>query len=124
MNSYYLRLCGSVLGADPRWHAENFARQPMRQILAAINWLVEREIEVANRDSYTTARLASLVLSAASLGEAEADHTIFLPYLTSKVPAPVVRTIQELIKARRLPMAVVALLADDIRHTFKARESG
>jgi hypothetical protein len=122
MNRYHWRLCGSVLGKDPRWHAENFARQPVGQILAAICWLNEHECEVANRDSYSTARLASLVLSAASLGKAESDHTMFLPFVKTNVPPAVVGTIQKLIKMRRLPLAVVAILSDDIRHTFKEKK--
>lgn len=121
MSRYYLRLAGSVLGSDPRWHAENFVRQPMGQILAAIEWLNEHEVETANRDSHTTARLAAIVLSGLSMGKIEADHRAFLPYAQSALPPEVVRTIGDLIKSRRLPMSVVGILADDIRHTWKKK---
>lgn len=99
----------------------------MGHILKAIEWLDKQEQQRANIASHTTARLASLVMAIGSQGKADADYTTFLPYLPQdrdgkpRLRPSVVATIQDLIRARRLPMAVVALLVEDIRQTIRVR---
>jgi hypothetical protein len=95
----------------------------MRQIMAAISWLNDEEQRLANVASHTTAHLAALVVAAASGGKCEPDPALFLPFLEQKLSAQVIHTIRELIKRQRLPMAVVAILADDIRHAIKQKEA-
>lgn len=99
----------------------------MRHILRAVDWINEQHQKRANTASYTTARLASMVLAIGSQGKAEGEYTDFLPYLAQdpsgkpRLRPSVVATIQNLIRARRLPMAVVAVLVEDIRQTIKVR---
>lgn len=69
-----------------------------------------------------------MVLAIGSKGKAEGDYTQFLPF-RAKDPGgkphlrpSVVATIQDLIRRRRLPMAVVAILVEDIRGTLKQAE--
>ena len=101
----------------------------MRHIQAAIQWLTEKEAREANVASHTTARLASLVLAIGSAGKADLDYTSFLPYEAEsadgrpRLKPAVLNTIQSLIRERRLPMHVVAVLMEDIRHTLK-RDGG
>lgn len=63
-----------------------------------------------------------------SQGSAQVEYTDFLPFLP---PPPggkpslkpiVIATIEGLIRARRLPMSVIALLTEDLRSTMKPAE--
>lgn len=123
-NRYYWRLVTSDLH-DPRFHADQFGRQPVRHILAAIEWLDEQDRRRANLASHTTAQLASLVLAIGSGGKGQGDYTQFLPFLVENIdgrprlPADALATLHQLIRQRRLPMPVIALLADDLAGTLK-----
>lgn len=93
--------------------------------MRAIEWLDEQDTHKANVASHTAARLASLVLAIGSKGKADGDYTQFLPFRAKdpsgkpRLSGSVVATIQDLIRQRRLPMAVVAILVEDIRGTLK-----
>jgi hypothetical protein len=69
-----------------------------------------------------------MVLAIGSQGTAKNDFTEFLPFTPPpangkpKLKPTVVATIEGLIRTRRLPMAVVALLVEDIRATIKPAE--
>jgi hypothetical protein len=102
--------------------------QPIGHIFKAVEWLNEHDQQKANILSHTTARLAAIVLAIGSQGTAKSDHTEFLPFLAPlpggkpNIKPAVIATIEGLIRARRLPMAIVALLAEDIRSTMKPAE--
>jgi len=97
----------------------------VRHILAAIEWLDEQDRRRANLTSHTTAQLASLVLAIGSGGKAQGDYTQFLPFLVEgadgrpRLPSKALATLHQLIRQRRLPMPVIALLADDLAGTLK-----
>jgi hypothetical protein len=113
---------------DPRFHADQFHRQPIGHIYKAIEWLNEHDQKRANTLSHTTARLASMVLAIGSQGTAKNDFTEFLPFMPPpaggkpRLRPAVAATIEDLIQTRRLPMAVIALLVEDIRSTMNASE--
>ena len=85
-------------------------------------------VAASGRRDEAIARLAAIVLAIGSQGTAKSDHTEFLPFLAPlpggkpNIKPAVIATIEGLIRARRLPMAIVALLAEDIRSTMKPAE--
>lgn len=120
-NEIYLTLVSSEVN-DPRFYAENFGRQPVRQVFRALEFAMERERERTNAHSVSTARLATVVQVAASMGKAKAKIADFLPYELPKrgkeprISADAAATIRRLIKQRKIPLSVASFLMEDLKH--------
>lgn len=76
-----------------------------------------------NIESTTTAKLCELVELFGSKGQADLDHTRFLPYKLPEEPGPgpkisvaAANTIRQLQRDGRLPSRVSMLLLDDLKH--------
>ena len=120
-NEIYLTLASSELH-DPRFYADSFGQQPVRQVFRALEFAMERERERTNAQSVATARLGQVVQVAASMGKAKAKMTDFLPYEIAKrtneprISAEADGTIRRLIKQREIPLSLASLLMEDLKN--------
>lgn len=107
--------------SDPRFHSANFRRQPVRHIFKVLESVLRRQRERVNAASVTTARLAQTVQIAASMGKSQSAITDWLPYDTEtsdgrpRLAADAARTLRDLVRARALPMPVMAFVMEDLR---------
>lgn len=82
---------------------------------------LKRERERTNAESWTTARVAQIVTIVGSQGKASAPVDSFLPYEQEerngrpRLPASVASTLRALVKARQLPMPIIAFLMEDLK---------
>lgn len=119
-NEIYLAL-NTAGFSDPRFHAASFGRQPRRHIFKALEAVHRRERDQANALSISTARLAQIVQFAASMGKANSELQDFLPYQIDtpdsrpRLSAAAAGTLRSLIQGRKLPMAIMAFLMEDLQ---------
>jgi hypothetical protein len=110
---------------DPKYHAANFGRLPLSHLARTLDF-VERRTQVdTNLASLTTARLASVVVSAVAGRNARqvkaSDFLPFDPMQTDKdeqrsaLSEEGRKTLKKLIKTKQLPVMLFGLVMDDLR---------
>jgi hypothetical protein len=116
----YFRLSASDY-KDERWTAENFGRQRVQDVTAALRWIEKHDIAKYNFLSVSTAKLSTVVLGALGGKKAKAAVEDFLPFDTRKLKKENGLTDESLIVLRRLMATrrmdgrVIALLADELK---------
>ena len=113
----------SGLTQDPRWHAAQFACQPVDAVLKAYAWALKERARRTNELSTTTARLAAMVEVAAfpGLGNKNRTEEQFLPFKISEAPVQNARitretaaTIRWLITNNQMPPRVLVLAHEEL----------
>lgn len=116
----YFRLSASDL-KDERWTAENFGKQRVQDVAAALKWLEKHDTTKYNIQSITTAKLGTVVVGALAGKKAKATPDDFLPFDTRKLKKEVgitdesIQVLQRLMKTRRMDGRVIALLAEELK---------
>lgn len=116
----YFRLTSSAYH-DTRWHAENFASQPVKDVKKAIQFLEKRDITEYNVQSLSTAKLGAVVVGALGGKKAKASVEDFLPFDTRKlkkengITDETLDVFRKLMRTRRLDGRLIALLAEDLK---------
>lgn len=119
-NDVYFRISAAGLN-DPRWHAENFSRQTIGDVLSVLKFLEKHDINKFNISSLSTAKLATVVVGAVAGKKASVTAEDFLPFDTRKmskqtgISVSSVITLQNLMKTRKMDARVVAMLAEELK---------
>jgi hypothetical protein len=106
---------------DPRWNAENFARQPIDDVRRAIKFLEKRDITEYNVQSLSTAKLGAVVVGALGGKKAKASVEDFLPFDTRRIKKDsgitdaTMDVFKKLMRTRRLDGRLIALLVDELK---------
>lgn len=116
----YFRIGASDLN-EPRWHKENFAKQPVRDVVAAIQFLEKHDIHRYNVASLATAKLGTVVVQGLAGKKANATPDDFLPFDTRKlrknsgVSERSLKVLKKLMRTVRLDARLVSTLANEIK---------
>jgi hypothetical protein len=119
-NTIYFRIASSSF-KDDRWNAENFSKQKVSDMVRVLKWLESHEINHFNAASITTAKLATVVVSALGGKKSKVKAEDFLPFDTRRIKKDTgisdatLLVMKKLLKTRRLDGRVVALLAEELK---------
>lgn len=106
---------------DDRWHADQFGKQSIRDVKAALKYLEKHDIAKHNIESVAIAKLGTMVagMMAGKKSTVKAEH--FLPFDTKAlqkedgITDATLVVMQRLVKTRRMDGRVIALLADEMK---------
>lgn len=119
-DAIYFRLNASDLH-DRRWEAQNFGKQRVEDVVAALGWLEKHDTMKYNVYSIATAKLGTVVVGALGGKKAKISVEDFLPFSTktadkeTSITAESVAVLQSLLKTRVIDGRVVGLLADELK---------
>lgn len=105
---------------------KNFGRQPLRDVHAALKYLEKHDIARYNIQSIAIAKFGAMASTMIGGKKAAIKPEYFLPFDTKKtrreesVTDASMRTLQKLMKQRRMDGRVIALLADELK-SFSSR---
>lgn len=110
---------------DPKYHAANFGRLPLSHLARTLDFIERRTQVDINLSSLTTARLASVVVSAvAGRNARQVKASDFLPFDPNQTDTEEKRsalseagrkTLKKLLKTRQLPVMLYGLVMEDLR---------
>lgn len=106
---------------DPRWDHARFGMQKVSDVAAAIKFLEKHDINKANLQSITTAKLGTVVVQGLAGKKANVTADDFLPFDTRKMKKDVgvseksLLTLKRLMKTRKLDARLIATLANEIK---------
>jgi len=112
---------------DRRWDSDNFGKQAVKDITAALKWVEKSDISRYNIESISTAKLATVVVGALAGKKSKVTPEDFLPFDTRKLKRKngltdeSIRVLQGMMRSRRLDGRLLGLLADEIK-TASVRE--
>lgn len=106
---------------DPRWHADQFGRQPLSDVRQALRYLDQHEIAKYNAGSIAVAKLGTVAVGMMGGKKSGIKPEDFLPFDTrtaqreSGVTDASMRVLFKLMKNRKLDGKLIAILADEIK---------
>lgn len=127
-NELYFRLSSSDL-KDDRWSAENFGRQKISDVKAALKYLDKHDVSKYNIQSAAIAKLGTMVAGMMSGKKSKIKPEDFLPFDTKSIKKEGGVTdaslivLQRLMKTRLMDGRVIALMADELK-AFTGRNNG
>lgn len=116
----YFRINASDL-SDPRWHHDQFGKQRVRDVLAAIKFLERHDMHHYNVASVSTAKLGTVVVGALAGKKTTVTADDFLPFDTRKikkdssVSQESLNILRRLMKTRKLDTRLIGTLANEIK---------
>lgn len=119
-NDIYFRLSSSDLD-DPRWHADQFGRQPLYDLERALKYLDRHDTAKYNLQSVAVAKLGTMAAGMMGGRKSKIRPEDFLPFdikATKKedgVTDASLLVLQRLMKTRKIDGRVIALLASEIK---------
>ena len=124
-NEIYFRLSSSDLN-DPRWHADQFGRQPLFAVKKALKYLDKHDIAKYNVQSVAIAKFGAMTAGMMAGRKSKVKPEDFLPFDAKAlkkedgVTDASLIVLQRLMKTRRMDGRVIALLADEMK-SFSGR---
>jgi hypothetical protein len=118
VNEIYFRLSASDL-RDRRWEADQFGKQKIADMQAALKYLEKHDIGKHNIGSVAIAKFATMVAGMMAGKKSNVKPNDFLPFDTSAIKKEEGVTdesllvLQQLMKTRSMNGRVIALLADE-----------
>lgn len=115
------RLNSSCL-KDERWNADNFSKQRVSDVLAALRFLERHDQTQFNIQSISVAKMATMVAHALGGKKVSVTADDFLPFDTRKLKKETgiteesIAVLQKLLKTQRMDGRVVSMLAEELKN--------
>lgn len=106
---------------DGRWQADQFGKQPIRDVKAALKYLEKHDISKYNIGSVATGKFASMVAGMMAGKKSKYKVDDFLPFDTKAlkkeegVTDASLVVLRRLLKTQKIDGRVIALLADEMK---------
>jgi hypothetical protein len=106
---------------DSRWHADQFGRQPLKDVERALKYLDKHDVAKYNVQSIAIAKFGTMAAGMMAGKKSKVKPEDFLPFDTKALKkenglsdASLI-VFQRLMKTRKMDGRVIALLADELK---------
>jgi hypothetical protein len=119
-NEIYFRLASSDFH-DPRWHANQFGRQSLKDVQRALKYLEKHDVAKYNVQSIAIAKFGAMAAVMMGGKKSKVKPEDFLPFDSKTIKKDSGLTdeslivLQKLMKTRKMDGRVIALLADEMK---------
>lgn len=120
-NAIFFRLNASCL-KDDRWGPENFSKQKVKDVIAALKFLEKHDHLQYNLNSLSVAKMATMVAQALGGKKVSVTPDDFLPFDTRKLKKETgiteesILVLKRLMKTKKMDTRIVSMLAEELKN--------